>query len=86
VTTVQIPSVNIFTVAVKMNGRDRCSRGNVIVSALTRFLKIGTQANVKRKVSNLVLCYSSALEGSEIRNYPLLNGLLGTDGNGRTFE
>jgi len=32
-----------------MNGRERCSRGNVIVSALTRFLKIGTQANVKRK-------------------------------------
>lgn len=69
-----------------MNGRERCSRGNVIVSALTRFLKIGTQANVKRKVSDIVVCYSSALEGNEIRNYPLLDGPLGTDGNGRTFE
>ena len=33
-----------------MNGMEKCSRGNVIVSALTRFLKIGTQAKVKRKV------------------------------------
>ncbi|XP_069701352.1 3-phosphoinositide-dependent protein kinase 1 isoform X3 [Periplaneta americana] len=32
-----------------MNGTEKCSRGNVIVSALTRFLKIGTQAKVKRK-------------------------------------
>lgn len=47
----QIPSdkFSFWTVTVKMNGRERCSRGNVIVSALTRFLKIGTQANVKRK-------------------------------------
>jgi hypothetical protein len=69
-----------------MNGRERCSRGNVIVSALTRFLKIGTQANVKRKVSDLVMCYSSALEDSEIWNYPLLDGPLVMDGNGCTFE
>lgn len=32
-----------------MNGTEKCSRGNVIVSALTRFLKIGKHANVKRK-------------------------------------
>lgn len=73
-------------VAVKMNGRERCSRGNVIVSALTRFLKIGTQANVKRKVSGLVVYCISALEGCENRNYPLLDGPLSTDGDGRTFE
>lgn len=87
--TVQIPSDSLspfFTVAVKMNGRERCSRGNVIVSALTRFLKIGTQANVKRKVSDLVVFYSSAHEGSENRNYPLLDGPLGMDGDSRTFE
>ena len=77
---------SFVTVAVKMNGRERCSRGNVIVSALTRFLKIGTQANVKRKVSDLVMCYSSVIENSEIWNYILLDGPLGMDANGRTFE
>jgi hypothetical protein len=41
----------LLTLAVKMNGKEKCSRGNVIVSALTRFLKIGTQSKVKRKVS-----------------------------------
>lgn len=48
-----------------MNGTEKCSRGNVIVSALTRFLKIGKHANVKRKVSDLIAYYSSALEGSD---------------------
>jgi hypothetical protein len=38
-----------------MNGTEKCSRGNVIVSALTRFLKIGTQVNAKRKVSELMV-------------------------------
>lgn len=69
-----------------MNGRERCSRGNVIVSALTRFLKIGTQANVKRKVSDLFVYCSNALAGIENGNYPLLDGPLSTDDNGCTFE
>lgn len=60
-----------------MNGRERCSRGNVIVSALTRFLKIGTQANVKRKVSVLVVYYSSALEGSENQELPTVGWIIG---------
>jgi hypothetical protein len=45
----------LLTLAVKMNGTEKCSRGNVIVSALTRFLKIGTQAKVKRKVSKVII-------------------------------
>jgi hypothetical protein len=56
--------VRTLTVTVKMNGTEKCSRGNVIVSALTRFLKIGKQANVKRKVSDVVWC-SSVIEGRD---------------------
>jgi hypothetical protein len=35
-----------------MNAAEKCSRGNSIVSAVARFLKIGNKAKAKRKVSN----------------------------------
>jgi hypothetical protein len=64
-----------------MNGTEKCSRGNVIVSALTRFLKIGKHANVKRKVSDLIAYYSSAVEGSDNPKSKMFYRPLSTDGN-----